>query len=81
MGVFFNEMKFSRVLIDGGGGNTSADSRKFVNVDFEIDVNLWSVKKLLEKLFSVNDLPISNCGNAALKSANHRERNNYLMNH
>ena len=29
---------------------------------------LWSVKKLLEKLFSVNDLPISNYGNAALKT-------------
>ena len=63
------------------GGNTSADSRKFVNVVFEIDVNLWSVKKLLEKLFSVNDLPISNYGNAALKSANYSERNNYLVNH
>ena len=68
------------------GENTSTDSRKFVNfavilVVFEIDVNLWSAKKLLEKLFSVNDLPISNCGNAALKSANHSERNNYLVNH
>ena len=29
--------------------------------------HLWSVKKLLEKLFSINDLPISNYGNAALK--------------
>ena len=30
--------------------------------------HLWSVKKLLEKLFSVNDFLISNYGNLALKT-------------